>query len=68
MKVYVRERQKIGEGVKQPQFRIVAVVGGQIQFLANHYRKFELELIAKEAGAEIIWMEPLADEQMKKHN
>ena len=29
MKIYVRERQKVGEGVESPKFRIVAVTGGQ---------------------------------------
>jgi len=26
MKIYARERQKVGTGVKQPRFRVVAVV------------------------------------------
>ncbi|KUK69523.1 MAG: Uncharacterized protein XD88_1220, partial [Methanocalculus sp. 52_23] len=28
MKIYVRERQKVGTGVKQPRFRVVAVTAG----------------------------------------
>ena len=55
MKLYVRERQKVGEGVKQPKFRIVAVTGGQIQVEATHFRKMEIELIAKDAGAEVVF-------------
>ncbi len=43
MKIYARERQKVGEGVESPKFRIVAVTGGQIQIEATHFRKFELE-------------------------
>lgn len=67
MKIYVRERQKVGEGVKQPKFRIVAVTGGQVQIVATHFRKTELEMIAKEVGAEIVWLEPVPDDQKKKH-
>lgn len=29
MKIYARERQKVGTGVKQPRFRVVAVVEEQ---------------------------------------
>jgi hypothetical protein len=36
MKIYVRERQKVGEGVESPKYRIVAVTGGQIQIEATH--------------------------------
>ena len=43
MKIYVRERQKVGEGVESPKYRIVAVTGGQIQIEATHFRKFEIE-------------------------
>jgi len=67
MKMYVRERMKVGEGVKQPHFRIIAVVGGQLQFEATHFRKVELEQIAKDAGAEIVYLEPIPDEE-KGHN
>jgi len=67
MKIYARERQKVGEGVKQPKYRIVAVTGGQIQIVATHFRKMELEMIAKEVGAELVLLEPVPDDQKKKH-
>lgn len=67
MKIYVRERQKVGEGVRQPKYRIVAVTGGQVQIQATHFRKLELEKIAKDVGAEIVWLEPVPDEDKKKH-
>ena len=66
MKIYVRERQKVGEGVRQPKYRVIAVTGGQVQIQATHFRKMELEVIAKEVGAEIVWMEPVPDDQKKK--
>ncbi|HOJ97444.1 MAG TPA: hypothetical protein PK024_11495 [Methanospirillum sp.] len=67
MKIFVRERQKVGAGVKSPKYRILAVTGGQIQVVATHFRKIELEMIAKEVGAEIVWLEPVSADQKKKH-
>lgn len=67
MKIYVRERQKVGEGVKSPKYRIVAITGGQVQIVATHFRKMELETIAKEVGAELVFLEPVPDDKKKKH-
>jgi len=66
MKIYVRERQKVGEGVESPKYRIVAVTGGQLQIEAPHFRKFEIEQIAKDVGAQVVFMTPVPDEQKKK--
>ena len=66
MKIYVRERQKVGEGVESPKYRIVAVTGGQIQIEATHFRKFEIEMIAKDIKAEVVYMTPVAEDQKKK--
>ncbi|MBN2734600.1 MAG: hypothetical protein JXQ82_07090 [Methanomicrobiaceae archaeon] len=73
MKIYVRERSKIKEGVKQPRFRVVAIVGDKeekIKIAANHFRKIELEKIAEDLSAELIYLEPMPDEEhgsMKDH-
>jgi hypothetical protein len=66
MKLYVRERQKVGEGVESPKYRVVAVTGGQIQIEASHFRKFEIEQIAKDVGAEVVFMKPVAEDNKKK--
>jgi len=68
MKIYVRERQKVGSGVKQPKFRVVAVTGGKgdeahLKVEATHFRKTEIEQIAADVGAQIIWLEPMAEEE-----
>jgi hypothetical protein len=68
MKIYVRERQKVGEGVEQPKYRVVAVTGGQVQIEATHFRKFEIEQIASDLKAEIIYLKPVADDMKKKHH
>ena len=67
MKIYVRERQKVGEGVESPKYRVVAVTGGQIQIEATHFRKFEIEQVAKDIGAEVVFLKPVPEEQKKKH-
>jgi len=64
--IYVRERQKVGEGVKQPKYRIVAVTGSDIRIEATHFRKLEIEQIAKDAGAKIVYFEPVPDDEKKK--
>jgi hypothetical protein len=74
MKIYARERQKIGTGVKQPRFRVVAVVEEQgenkhVKVESVHFRKVELEQIAKDVGAEIVYLEEMPEEErgeMKK--
>lgn len=66
-KIYVRERQKVGEGVKQPKFRIVAVSGIPVQIEATHFRKIEIEQIAKDFGAEIVYFEPVPEDEKKRH-
>ena len=66
MKIYVRERQKVGEGVRQPMFRILAVTGGQIQIEGTHFRKFEIERIAKDIDAEVVYLEPEKEGQKQK--
>lgn len=67
MKIYVRERQKVGEGVRQPMYRVVAVNGGDLKIEATHFRKVEIERIAKDAGAEVIYLEEVPEEEKKKH-
>ena len=66
MKIYVRERQKVGEGVRQPMFRILAVTGGQIQIEGTHFRKFEIERIAKDIDAEVVFLEAEKGGEKKK--
>ena len=66
MKIYVRERQKVGEGVESPKYRIVAVTGGELQIEATHFRKFEIEQIAKDVSADVVFLKPVPDEHKGK--
>jgi hypothetical protein len=66
MKIYVRERLEVGKGVKQPRFRVVAVVGEGLHLYAGHLRKTELEQIAKDVGADIVYLEPVPEDLKRK--
>ncbi len=67
IKIDMRPRMKVGEGVHQPMFRVVAVTGGQLQIEATHFRKLEIEQIAKDIGAQVVYLEPVPEEEKKKH-
>jgi hypothetical protein len=60
---FMRRGSGIGES---PKYRIVAVTGGEIQIEATHFRKFEIEQIAKDVKAEVVFMKPVADDHKKK--
>jgi len=57
-RIFVRERIVVGEGDAEPRFAVVAVEGEglKLKFYKTHLRKAELEEIAKNTGAELVWM------------
>jgi len=55
--VYVRQRRKVQKGEKKPRFRIVGVSGGDLKIYVKHIRRQELEQIAAEAGARVVYLE-----------
>lgn len=55
-KIFVRERRKVEKGEKKARFRVVGLSSKDIKIFAKHIRKNELELIAKEANAEIVYL------------
>ncbi len=63
MKIYVRERIKVGEGVRQPRYTVLAVTGGDLEVYAHHFRKTELEQMAKDTGADLVYLEPMPEEE-----
>jgi len=68
MKIYVRERQNVENGVEQPRFQVLAVAGEGLRLYSGHLRKTELEQIAKDVGADIVYLEPMSEDlkKMKK--
>ncbi|MBN1148905.1 MAG: hypothetical protein JXA78_16715 [Anaerolineales bacterium] len=55
-KIFVRERTRVGRGEGRPRFMIVAVEGVDLKVYAPHIRKIELETLAKEVGAEVVYL------------
>ena len=68
MKIFVRERRKCEEGEKRPRFRVVAVHGGDLKIYAKRIRKVELKQLAKDLGAEVIYLERDGDGAEGKHD
>ncbi len=56
MKIYVRERSKNQEGGRTPRFRVIATEGGELRFHAYHPRKVDVETIAKDLGAQVVYL------------
>jgi hypothetical protein len=55
-KLFVRERRQVEQGAGIPRFMIVAAIGTDLRVYAHHFRKVELEKLAEEAGAEIVYL------------
>lgn len=55
-KIFVRERRKTEKGEKKPRFRIVGVSGKDLKLYSSHIRKTELDALATETGAEVIYL------------
>ncbi|NLX48624.1 MAG: hypothetical protein GXY82_01870 [Methanospirillum sp.] len=66
MKIFVRERTKVGEGVRQPRYVVLAVLGGDLRIYAHHYRKTELEQLASDCGADLVYLEQVSEPEHGK--
>jgi hypothetical protein len=55
-KLFVRERGNVGEGDGVPRFEIVAVSGADLQVYHSHVRRAEVEALAAEIGASIVYL------------
>ena len=55
-KIYARERSNVGKGAGRPRFEIVAVNALDLKVYHSHIRKAELEKIAADLGAEVIYL------------
>jgi hypothetical protein len=55
-KIFVRHRRHVGEGERRPRFAIVAVEGADLTIHRFRVRRVELETIAQETGAEIVYL------------
>jgi hypothetical protein len=55
-KIFVRHRHHVKQGSGQPRFAIVAVEGANLKVFRYHVRRAELETIASEIGAELVYL------------
>lgn len=55
-KIFVRQRHKVGTGEGQPRLAIVATLDTELKIYQYHIRKSELEHLAADAGAEIVYL------------
>lgn len=62
--IFYRERSKAKEGSRTPRFRILAVSGVDLKIFGDHFRKKEIEQIAKATKAELVLLK--RDKNAKK--
>ncbi len=55
-KIYVRERTDVGRGAGRPRLAIVASSGIDMKIYQLHIRRAELEKLAADAAAEIVYL------------
>jgi hypothetical protein len=55
-KIFVRERRHAGRGTGRPRFAIVAVQGADLKVFKSRVRRTELETIAAEIGAQVVYL------------
>ncbi len=55
-KLFVRERAHVAEGDAVPRFEIVAVSGVDLRVYHSHVRKSEVEALASEIEASIVYL------------
>jgi hypothetical protein len=56
MKIFVRERTRSKEGGRSPRYRVIATEGSDLRFHADHLRKVDIETIANDLGAQIVYL------------
>jgi hypothetical protein len=55
-KIFVRHRRHVSQGAGRPRFAIVASQGTDLKVFKTRVRRAELEKIAAEVGAEIVYL------------
>jgi hypothetical protein len=66
MKIYVRERMMSKEGSRNPRYRVVATEGGDLRVHADHLRKVDLDTIADDLGAQVVYLPERGEGESKK--
>ena len=55
-KIFVRERRHAARGTGRPRFAIIAVQGTDLTVFRSRVRRAELEAIAAESGAKVVYL------------
>lgn len=55
-KIFVRYRRHVGQGAGRPRLAIVAAQGADLKVFKTRVRRAELEKIATEVGAEVVYL------------
>jgi hypothetical protein len=55
-KIFVRHRRHVSQGAGRPRLAIVAVEGADLRVFKTRVRRAELEKLAAEVGAEIVYL------------
>ena len=55
-KIFVRQRRHVGQGAGRPRFAIVAVHGTDLNVYKTRVRRAELEKMAAQIEAEIVYL------------
>ena len=64
-KIFIRQRRDVTQGKQRPRFAVVAVQGTDMQFYRPFLRRMELEQIAAETGAEIVYL-PMGEHSQER--
>ena len=67
-KIFYKERTKVKDGDKKPRFRVVGVFDCKLKIYAKHLRLSELEHLAEEAQAELIFLRKGGREGSRKES
>jgi len=65
-KIFYRERSKASEGQQTPRFRVIAANDLDLKIYADHFRKKELEQMAKEVKAKLVELKRDKDSKRNK--
>ena len=50
------------------RYIVLAVQGGDMKVYGHHFRKTELEQMAKDTGADLVYLEPMPEEERGSKN
>jgi len=56
-KIFLRERNRASEETGRPRFAVVGVQGADLKIFKSKVRRKEIEQIAQDIGAELVYLE-----------